>query len=448
MALMCGSARVDITPEVGGMMDGYGLRREGSQGIAEPLSASVLVFQTEQTSGAIVAADVIGFPAPLAYRIRGRAAEALGTSLSCVMLTATHTHAGPSAGLLKDVPVDDAYWDGVEERIAGALVEAMSCLVPVKIKAGIGSVSFPTNRRKRDGTGVVIGTNDEGPVDRSVRTLCPVSEWTGRPVGILVHASCHPVALGGDNLLISPDYPVGLYLELKEQYGDTPVLFVNGSAGDVNPNRLAGESDMERRDRCGAELARAANGILEKLDAEATVPRTETRAETPPLRFVESPLRLPLEALPEPEMLDADVRALESQLEAETGPRRFVIERRLNWTREALGRRKEGAGTLWLDVSIQGVRIGDCVLVGLPFEVLTATGAFVLEAFPRERGRIFVCGYTNGAYGYLTPRAVLEEGGYEADDAHIWYGLPNRYAPEAEELVRLVAVDMLRDLGL
>jgi len=464
VALLCGAATVDITPEVGGQMDGYGYRRAGSQGIADRLKASVVVFEATRSAGAsggagggggqrvaIVAADVIGFPESLAGPTRDRIAAALGVVRERVMLTATHTHAGPAAGILKDRPVDDRYWEGVRERIAGAARRAVQALQPVVIAAGTGSVAFPVNRR--DAVRRAAGTPTPGPVDRSVRLLAAVGTGTGRPVAVVAHASCHPVTLGPTHHLISADFPAGLYERLAGL--GVPVLFVNGSAADINPNRLEGESEMERRDRCGAELARTAEAILERALEQVGGTGTPSATWRSPehasagdavIHCKEISLRLPLEELPGPERLEEEIRRLEAELETANDPGRHVTERRLGWTREALRLRSAFPGPLWLDAAIQAIRVGGCAFLGLPFEVFTATGLAILEAFPAERDRIFIAGYTNGAYGYLTPRYVLEEGGYEADSAYFWYGMPNRYAPEAEEIVRTEAVRLLREI--
>jgi len=58
-------------------------------------------------------------------------------------------------------------------------------------------------------------------------------------------------------------------------------------------------------------------------------------------------------------------------------------------------------------------------------------------------GQVHVLGYANGDCGYLCPRAAYEEGGYEVETAHVFYGGDRfraggleRLAAEAVALVR------------
>ncbi len=44
MSLLAGAAAVDITPPVGGLMDGYGARSQPSQGVHDPLFTRALVM--------------------------------------------------------------------------------------------------------------------------------------------------------------------------------------------------------------------------------------------------------------------------------------------------------------------------------------------------------------------------------------------------------------------
>jgi hypothetical protein len=66
------------------------------------------------------------------------------------------------------------------------------------------------------------------------------------------------------------------------------------------------------------------------------------------------------------------------------------------------------------------------------------------EWLRRELGpHVYVLGYANGNCGYLCPQAAYEEGGYEVETAHVFYGGHRfraggleRLAAEAGALVR------------
>jgi len=60
-ALLAGAATADITPEPGGLMDGYGGRMQGSQGVHDPLFARAVVLEDGDTVCAIVVCDLLGY---------------------------------------------------------------------------------------------------------------------------------------------------------------------------------------------------------------------------------------------------------------------------------------------------------------------------------------------------------------------------------------------------
>ncbi len=68
--------------------------------------------------------------------------------------------------------------------------------VPRRSAAGLGpDPDIARNRRRPD-----------GPLDRSLPVL-RIDKSSGEPLAILVSYACHPVVLGADNLLWTPDYP-------------------------------------------------------------------------------------------------------------------------------------------------------------------------------------------------------------------------------------------------
>ena len=130
--LKAGVARVDITPPIGLTMYGYGGRKAGATGVRDPLMARVLVLEAGETRIAFVGLD-LGEPPAFDWvkRLRENAAESSG--ISYVLVTATHTHAGPDirpaypAGAPPDWEsdalarigraIDDAHQHAVESRI-------------------------------------------------------------------------------------------------------------------------------------------------------------------------------------------------------------------------------------------------------------------------------------------------------------------------------------------
>ena len=49
---------------------------------------------------------------------------------------------------------------------------------------------------------------------------------------------------------------------------------------------------------------------------------------------------------------------------------------------------------------------------------------------------IIFAGYSNDVMSYVANKRIISEGGYEASDSMIYYGLPGPYAPEVEERMK------------
>ena len=63
---------------------------------------------------------------------------------------------------------------------------------------------------------------------------------------------------------------------------------------------------------------------------------------------------------------------------------------------------------------MQGIKIGDCVLISSPAEVLVEVGLNIKNASPYEH--TFVAAFSNGYMHYGPPAAAYSKGGYEVTE--------------------------------
>jgi len=128
---------------VGGLMDGYGGRFEGSKGVHDPLMARVVVLEQGEgavlprrdapTRVAIVSCDLLGMHREVTARVRERAA-AQGIAPEGVVLAATHDHAGPHGlrgGMFSSLNEELA--TALVEKVSGAIAEAALALRPATL---------------------------------------------------------------------------------------------------------------------------------------------------------------------------------------------------------------------------------------------------------------------------------------------------------------------------
>src|SRR6202022_1758280 len=113
--------------------------------------------------------------------------------------------------------------------------------VPATLSLSSGALSLGFNRRKVvDGHATMWWRNTEKlpshPLDPTVNVL-QVKDSSGKIRAVLVNYACHPSVLGPDNLQYSADYPGAMKHYVEEKIPGALCLFVQGAAGDINPQR-------------------------------------------------------------------------------------------------------------------------------------------------------------------------------------------------------------------
>ena len=152
---------------------------------------------------------------------------ATGIPENHTLIACTHTHSGPATIYLRDCgEVDQGYLADLQLKLVDAAREAVSNLQAARMGAGRGQI----------GRGVLNRRQPGAPIDPDLDVIGFKNE-AGRILAILVNYACHAVCLDHTNRLISADYPGVLARTLQEQTGAV-VLFTNGAAGDINPERM------------------------------------------------------------------------------------------------------------------------------------------------------------------------------------------------------------------
>ncbi len=166
--LAAGFAVEDLTPSRPVPLAGYAARfGQVSDGVHDPVKARALVLDDGATKLALVSLDLVGVTKEAKVAVIDRVARR-GFTSATVMLTATHTHAGP--GALATVPLfrpmtgpfDRALFDEVVAKIARAIERADDALAPATLR--LGATRVPGLQRNRETEG--------GPVDDRLRVVC------------------------------------------------------------------------------------------------------------------------------------------------------------------------------------------------------------------------------------------------------------------------------------
>lgn len=135
--LRAGTGRVDVSPRDQTFLIGYPHVERLSTGIHDPLYATALCLDDGENQTISVAVDVLYVHSKLVAQCRRRIEERVGVRPEHIMISATHTHSGPttcSVLAMKDDPVvpepDPAYMENLaqgkgeivcHERLGGLL---------------------------------------------------------------------------------------------------------------------------------------------------------------------------------------------------------------------------------------------------------------------------------------------------------------------------------------
>ncbi len=112
------------------------------------------------------------------------------------------------------------------------------------------------------------------------------------------------------------------------------------------------------------------------------------------------------------------------------------------WRRFRLEAIREGRSPGWRDAELFAVRVGGAAFLGVNAEVFSELADLIRA---RAGGPVYVVGYANGVLGYIPTRRAYEEGGYEVETAHFFYG-DFRPLPGGLELIAERGAELLRSV--
>ena len=452
--LQAGVAKADITDREAGPVN-------------DPLYAKALVLNNGATTLAIITVDAVSL-GEIGYisndylpAVRARIEKELGIAPTNVMINASHCH-----GIVRS---------DIDELTFRAVKEASENMVPVTAGAGTGHEDRIMENRRfklKDGTeadvrrAYSLPPDDEvvevGPVDPEIGLL-RLDREDGRVLAVVYNFAVHPihgVPSGGNTADI-----IGFASKVLEDNLDdgTMALFLQGSAGDINPifykhvdhpldaeplgnmlglSALRAVKKIRTRD---AERLKVLNEVLELPRADTVQRMAAIKAER--MRLLESlqgtslnlktflPLMVKYQLWSEfpsyyshgykhEDMLSRNgLRKLDA--DNREAMRQYIrnihtMERltRINTNLALLQRHQDkrlAASKPTLEVELLGVRIGDFVLTTFPGELTVRIGLNIKRKSPHDL--TFVAGYTNGYIYYAPTTEQLQNVGGAQEDS-------------------------------
>jgi neutral ceramidase len=259
VTLRAAFGREEITAyEPGTCTFGWGNIWKTIEGVARPLHARALVVE-EQPAGrrlAYVCCD-LGIVSESVREVVVARLEKLDLGLgdADVMITATHTHSGPSgfSRYLFYACCAPGFSSKVHDAIVGGIVTAIATACralepatlhvhaePVPLGAPIAwNRSVEAYSRNRDVSPLPFERRDEA-VDRTM-TVLRVDALDGRALGLVSWFAVHGTSMHAENRLLHGDNKgeAARYLETRARTEGNPgyvAIFAQAAAGDVSPN--------------------------------------------------------------------------------------------------------------------------------------------------------------------------------------------------------------------
>ena len=81
----------------------------------------------------------------------------------------------------------------------------------------------------------------------------------------------------------------------------------------------------------------------------------------------------------------------------------------------------------------------------MPGEAFSRIGRALKDA--AAPSTLFICGYSGGSVGYIPTAEAFAQGGYEVEQAYMFYGRPAALDPSAESLISRIYLE-LRDKSM
>lgn len=385
----CGASQIDITPPIGVRLAGYGNRTDPSNAIHDPLYAQVLYFQDEnQVEVVLISLDLIGVDRDFTAHVRSKIHQSTQIPMKNIMVTCTHTHAGPDGFAIlfpRETQIDKDF-----QELRNDTAEKLAIAVQIA-KGKARNAQFWYGTEQTEG----ICTNRNNPQIRMPNTVTTLRiDAVDGLIALLVSYGCHPTILSAKNLCISADFPGVMRINLHKSLGVPVVMFLNSGSGDVSTRFTRRSQDFVEVDRIGKLLADYA------LEAN----RKSTQITANKINSISRSIDLPLRDFPSAVEADKVLRSLEQEyknLQAKLVPIASlrIIETKIIGARVQARFSREMTSVKELTTEVQGIRLGDLVLVSIPGEPFTE----VVERIKRQttRTKPLVISYANDYIGYI-----------------------------------------------
>ncbi len=374
----------DITPplEMKYTLGGYGERmNKPAEGIHDPIMAKALALKNADGKYLIITMDILGLPSNFKNDLLKRI-EKNGWKAENLMLLPSHSHGSLEMAAINSKNVFGVPQIGIfQPELLSFLLDKLERLVFEadknyrEVKIGTGSSRFYGLNRNRRGDKIV---------DKEL-IVTRVDLAKGQPLAALVNWTSHPTFIGGNDMLVSAEWPGYLQTEMEKTIGKgVVVMYYNGAEGDQSPVYSGKGGAYEKIQGYEKIIAEKAMSVYNSV---------QTKKESE-LVYSYQVIDLP-QQVAHPDFM-------------ETGGAEYGLnEQTVKVIMDALGPKKVGMGS---------VRIGNFILVGIPGELVAELGIKIKDWLKIDKVKhVAIGGLANEWISYiLTEEEYVNGGGYES----------------------------------
>ena len=430
-----GFGRVDITPDLGIGLAGYGddgTRR--AQEILDPLYMTcVALTDAKENTVLLITYDNIRTEPSVYNAVVAKITKKLGIPKENIIYSATHTHNSPDSA-------NGNYSTVIKDAALEAATLAMADRLPAEMYIGNAysqGLNFVRHYVMDDGS--VWGTEyqsesglsfvgHETEVDNEVQ-LINLKRQCGKDI-LMMNWRGHPIQDGRDYYTISSGYVSPCRSTIEKEL-DCHFAYYQGCSGNVSDNsNIRSEQNFKNLQEQGKKLAQCAIDVLDNLKKVETGP-----IEVKMTVYKGNVRRDSQEFILACSTFSSVIESGGSVYEAQKATN-FLV--RSKWAISGVTNRanRYRAGNGKFDLDLYAITIGDVAFLSTPNELFDNTGMQIKEASPYEQ--TFILYLANGRGNYVPSEPAFTNGCYEKDQGYFVKGT-------AEELVT-VYTSMLNEL--
>jgi hypothetical protein len=380
------------------------------------LTSRAMAINSGKETIIVVNVDICGLTDTFTGSLKEEIFKKTNIPSLAVFINFSHTHFAPVAQdwltwqEANQHPDSTYLYSTIRNGILNAVDNAIKTMAPAELYFGRGKTDIGYNRSLKDHPELYDNAVDVIKVDYSDNDT----------EQYLFMAACHPVfsTAGKHHYTISANYPGIARKLVEERTGTNNSLFLQGTAGDINPI-----DDGE--DISGEKLA---NDVIDVLNKPM-------ERITGPVSFFLDTIDIPITPWTVDEILDYKAQNINKEGDV-------YAEKNVKWSDLMLRYLEEGTMPLSLPVYVHTINIGNWKLVGFSRETTTGYSFGVKNMWPGKM--VSVAGYTNDVSSYLPTHMHIEDRGYEGLDSFFWYGSPNVFPVNVDDIILSEIKDLKR----